>query len=79
MDIPASRYPRGIERGEQAWIAHCLACHVPAVYVFKSLFINELFSAFDRSCQRLLLCATYFAGVFDCAGYLSEFNGKKRS
>src|SRR5574343_1658332 len=73
----AGRAPGGLEWARQAWIAHCLACHVPVILIFNSLFTNKNFCIFRSWCLSVLLCATCAAGVFNGAYYLSEFNGKK--
>jgi hypothetical protein len=61
---PAILDPRGLERGVRAWIAHCLACHVPVVWIFRALFINEIFCISGRSGWPWLRYATYFTDIF---------------
>src|SRR5574343_1324117 len=54
----AGRAPGGLEWARQAWIAHCLACHVPVILVFNSLFINENFCIFGNWWLSMLPYAT---------------------
>jgi hypothetical protein len=75
----AGRAPGCLERDTQAWIAHCLACHVPVVRVFNLLFINEIFCISGDWCLLALPYATCPEGILSGACYLSEFNGEKRA